>query len=241
VGRFDDLVEATTDLRVLKYAVIHLGEGVRPGSQNKGMIIGLRQHALHRYYAVIREAMDPRLRKQKIFRDIIQWQQEKFKRLATARWQLQLDLEKLATLEKTEQLELFLRHIHLQGTIIVGGKLKRLRDMARETPDVLRRKMKDINAETRWMAIQVVGIKLYPLEKDLITRLKDRDNSVRQAARLALIRISRGNDFGPAVKAGASEREKAIARWRQWWSLQDSNPRQQIPRLIDQAREEVKK
>ncbi len=193
------------------------------------MISGLRQHALSRYYAAIRETMDPRLRRQRIFRDLMQWQQDKFKRLATARWQLQLDLEKLAILERAEQLELFLRHIHLQGTIIVVGKLKRLRDLAREPSQVLRRKMKDIDAETRWMAIQIVGSKRYPLEKDLITRLSDRDNSVRQAARLALIRVSRGNDFGPAIHAGPRERETAIARWRQWWALQDSNPERNVP------------
>jgi hypothetical protein len=178
--RLDTLVQGTDDLRYIKYAIMHLGEGVNPNSPNRTWIDLVRQNAITRYYTVLRENMDPRLRRNKIFREIIQRRQETINRIRTARWQLELDLQKLAQLERTEQLELFLRQIHLQGTIIVAGKLKRLKELGRESPEVLRSKLADSDAETRWMAIQVVGIKRYPLESDLINRLSDRDNAVRR-------------------------------------------------------------
>jgi hypothetical protein len=246
--RLDSLVQATDHLGLLKYAVTHLGEGVDPKSINWRTIVNSQQLALQRYLTVLREQTDPRIRKQKLLSAMaqrraeligrrdeqIRKRQEKISGLLQTRYQLQLDLAKLARLEKMEQFELFLHQIHLQGTIIVVGKLKRLHDLARVSPEGLRSKLSDQNPEMRWMAIQVAGVKRYPMESDLIGLLSDQDNSVRQAARQALIRISRGNDFGPAVKANKTERQRSISRWKQWWALQDSHPRRQLLRLTDQ-------
>jgi hypothetical protein len=93
--------------------------------------------------------------------------------------------------------------------------------------------MRSSNDELRWMAIQVVGIKRYPLERDLIDQLSDSKHAVRQAARAALVRISRGNDFGPRLKAGKSERKQAVQEWERWWSLQDNNPRRALLRVTE--------
>jgi hypothetical protein len=186
-----------------------------------------------RFLVVLRERTDPRLRKQKILSEIMQRRQETVRRISSAKLQLQLDLEKIARLERMEQFELFLRQIHLQGVIIVTGKLKRLGDMARQKPETVHKKLIDNDAETRWMAVQVVGMKRYPFQSSLIDRLDDSDNSVRQAARQALIRVSRSNDFGPKTKASKSEREKAASQWKQWWSLQDSNPRNQLLGVVE--------
>jgi len=136
--------------------------------------------------------------------------------------------------KKVEDVELTIRQLAFRRIIIVAGKLKRLKDLALEDPHDLRMKLNDKDVETRWMAIQVVGIKRYPYQSDLIDRLSDSDNSVRQAARQALIYISRGNDFGPPVRATEADRQRAISRWKQWWSLQDSHPRRQLLRLTDQ-------
>jgi len=48
---------------------------------------------------------------------------------------------------------------------------------------------------------------------------------VREAARQALVRLSRGTDFGPAPNAKPADRDKAIQKWRDWWAMQDDNPK----------------
>jgi hypothetical protein len=136
-------------------------------------------------------------------------------------------------LRQIEQYQLFLRLLQLRGTILVTGKLKRLKDLFQASPAALKDKMKDSDLETRWMAIQVVGTKRLPFQNELIERLNDRSYAVRQATRKALIRISRGNDFGPGPKATKAENVKAISKWKTWWSLQDSNTRQQSLRLVE--------
>ena len=149
-------------------------------------------------------------------------------------YELLANLGEINRQRQLARVDLILRQLHLQGTIIVAGKLKKLRDISRVSPEEVRKKLTHPETETRWMAIQVVGSKRYPMVTDLIARLSDRDNAVRQAARQALIRLSRGNDFGPALKASKAEREKAVGRWKEWWALQDSHPRRQLLRLTDQ-------
>ena len=218
---------------MLRHVIQHLGEGVKPGP-NLWVISDLQQTAVRRFMEVWRKNKTDALKSARQRREELR---EKIlaprRKALQAQWQLQVDLAKLAALERMEQLELFLRQIRLQGTIIVAGKLKKLQDLIRAEPYILHKKLLDRNPETRWMAIQVVGIKRYPFQSALIARLEDSDNAVRQAARQALIRVSRGNDFGPKIKASKSEREQAISKWKHWWSLQDSNPRQQLLRLAD--------
>src|SRR5262249_48146952 len=218
---------------MLRYVIQHLGEGVKSG-QNLMAIYHLQQMTVRRFMEVWRKNKADAMKSARERREELR---EKFlaprKRTLQAQWQLQVDLGKLALLESMEQFELFLRQIRLQGTIIVAGKLKKLQDLIRERPEVVHKKLIDRNAETRWMAIQVVAIKRYPFQSALINRLNDSDNSVRQAARQALIRVSRGNDFGPKIKAGTSERQLAISKWKHWWSLQDSNPRHQLLRSAE--------
>ena len=51
----------------------------------------------------------------------------------------------------------------------------------------------------------------------LIARLSDPDPVVRLSAHHALTKRT-GKDFGFVPWADQSERDKAIARWRKWWS-----------------------
>ncbi len=213
----------------------NLGKGVQRNSGNWVIIVRLQQLAVQRFIFVWQlYRIAPRMNWLKSREESRQQMLDNRRTLLQSQGQLLLEMDKLAQLKNMEQLELFLRHIRLQGAILVAGKLKKLQDLAQERPEVLRRRLTDKNAETRWMAVQVVGIHRYPYQADLVALLSDPDNSVRQAARQALVRVSRGNDFGPAIKAGQSEREKAIGRWKHWWSLQDSNPRRQLLRLTDQ-------
>jgi hypothetical protein len=217
--RLSSLVQATKNPDILLYGIQTIGTGVKAESVNWPLIYYTQATMINKYV----ELSLPRILKSRVHWGLRDYQLRSELALAG-------DQQKLA---RAAQVELFLRQLQLQGTIIVAGKLKRLKDLSRESPESLKKKMKASDAETRWMTIQVVGLKRLPFQKELIDRLSDRDKSVRQAARLALIRLSRGNDFGPAVKASKSEQEQAISKWKNWWSLQDSNPRQQSFSLVE--------
>jgi hypothetical protein len=55
--------------------------------------------------------------------------------------------------------------------------------------------------------------------------------SASPRAREALIRLSRGNDFGPQPTATTRQIAQAVQAWRQWLALQD--PPERIPECLD--------
>ena len=89
----------------------------------------------------------------------------------------------------------------------------------------LRPKLVDASADVRWAAALVAGSKRLPLKGELIERTADPHGDVRQAARLALVRLSRGTDFGPRPTDGPAAINRALRRWRTWWAQQDDNPK----------------
>ena len=67
----------------------------------------------------------------------------------------------------------------------------------------------------------MAGQKRLPLEAELIGLLSDPHPQVRQGARQALVRLSRGNDFGPLPTATAKQISQSARSWRQWLHFQD--------------------
>jgi ribosomal protein L11 methylase PrmA len=102
---------------------------------------------------------------------------------------------------------------------------QKLREMLGEDEAVIARKLRDEQPLTRWVAAQLAGRQRLHLEKELIELLTDPAPPVRQAARAALVRLSRGNDFGPLPTATATQTAQSVRAWRQWHSLQDSPER----------------
>jgi hypothetical protein len=100
---------------------------------------------------------------------------------------------------------------------------QKVREMLGEDEAVIARKLRDEQPLTRWVAAQLAGRKRLHLEKELIELLTDPAPAVRQAARAALVRLSRGNDFGPLPTA--TQTAQSVQAWRQWHSLQDSPER----------------
>lgn len=97
-----------------------------------------------------------------------------------------------------------------------------LREIAGDDEDTLAQKMADLNPFTRLLAAQTAGTRRLHLEANLIQRLDDPELRVREAAHQALVRISRGADFGPAVKSGPKQWARAIDDWQTWLALQES-------------------
>jgi hypothetical protein len=88
------------------------------------------------------------------------------------------------------------------------------------TAGVIKEKLKDDRAEIRAAAARVAGSKGYRLGDELIDLLGDAEPDVRQAARRALVRLSRGADFGPERDADEAGQARAARQWRAWWSRQ---------------------
>jgi len=80
--------------------------------------------------------------------------------------------------------------------------------------------LKDGDDSTRETAARLLGLirhqRAVPM---LIDALEDSNGQVRSSAATALTRITR-QLFGPNDSATPEERQKAVARWREWWSKQ---------------------
>jgi hypothetical protein len=97
--------------------------------------------------------------------------------------------------------------------------------MLREDPEILKTQLNNEQPDIRLVAVQAVGDHRLHLEKELIVRLTDDSPAVREATHHALVRVSRGNDFGPPPGAPPTHWERAAKGWSSWLSLQDSPPR----------------
>jgi hypothetical protein len=92
--------------------------------------------------------------------------------------------------------------------------------LARQTPAVVKAKLTDDRAEVRAAAARAVAARGLRYGSELIELLTDSDKGVRQAARQALVRLSRGQDFGPEPGASEKEVSAAVQMWRAWWAKQ---------------------
>lgn len=96
-----------------------------------------------------------------------------------------------------------------------------LREVAKEGAEAVRTKLKDPQPLTRWIAATIAGKKRMRLEAELIRLLMDPSPVVRQAARASLVRLSRGNDFGPPPRATAKQAASSARAWQWWYGQQD--------------------
>jgi hypothetical protein len=100
-------------------------------------------------------------------------------------------------------------------------------EMVRQAPEELKDRLKDEEADIRLVAVQAVADRRLHFEDTLIDLLDDPSPEVQEAARKALVRLSRGNDFGPARNPGASR------LWTLWLLWQDI-PGQPSPEWLAQ-------
>jgi hypothetical protein len=94
------------------------------------------------------------------------------------------------------------------------------RHLKRQSAKKVRDALKSDQAQVRIAAAKVIASRRLKYGGDLIELLNDSDAGVRQAARQALVSLSRGQDYGPEASASESERAEAVRRWGEWWSKQ---------------------
>jgi hypothetical protein len=84
----------------------------------------------------------------------------------------------------------------------------------------LKAKLKDDRAEIKLAAMRTAGGRSLRIGEALIELLSDTDNSIRQAARDSLKRLSGGQDHGPKSDASEADRKHAVEQWRAWLAAQ---------------------
>lgn len=92
------------------------------------------------------------------------------------------------------------------------------RHLARQSEAIVKEKLRDELAEVRSAAARVVAVRMPRLAGELIDLLEDEQTEVRTAAHDALVRLNRGEDFGPVADASKEQIAEAREKWRSWWS-----------------------
>jgi HEAT repeat protein len=87
-------------------------------------------------------------------------------------------------------------------------------------PEILRNKVHDADPVTRLVVVQAIGQRRLPLGAELIGRLEDAEPLIRDAAHRSLVRLSRGNDFGPRPGGTLLDHKKALRQWLTWWAYE---------------------
>jgi hypothetical protein len=96
------------------------------------------------------------------------------------------------------------------------------RYLSRQTDEVIKAILKDELVQVRTAAIRVIAAKKPRLGVELIDLLDDDKDEVRTAAHEALVKLSRGQDFGPLADAGKERIAEAQTNWRSWWDRRNS-------------------
>ena len=96
------------------------------------------------------------------------------------------------------------------------------RHLARQGEAVVKEKLRDELVEVRLAAVRVVVARMPRLTSELIDVLADEQAEVRTAAHDALVKLSRGEDFGPAAGASNEQIVAAQDKWRSWWERKNA-------------------
>jgi hypothetical protein len=239
--KLSTILRGTTDKALLEFARENIGAGVKQ-SRHMGVIKDLRLGCALRKGEVDRLlALNPRLvpktpspgeqRQLMLIKPIASLDQTtlgKMRKMSLAELIQEADLNRgsklrpiLIEIEKRDGDKVLLT---LAGAAIsyeddireLGGQLL-TSYLARQDAEFLKKKLEDDRKQIRLAAVKAVSKKGLRLGGELIDRLADEEPDVRQAARAALAKLNKGVDFGPGPDANKSERDAAVAKWREWW------------------------
>jgi HEAT repeat protein len=195
-SKLSSLVQATNDTKVLLYVYVALGDDFLPHG--------------HCFYDVV-----ARIRQQALQRLIGKWCQFQLARLQRRQQEILEDQIAEVLLEKRER--------QLAGNLFQQSSLKLFISKLEDAQvSVIRQTLESNDPMVRLLAARTAGMRRLHLEKELIELLNDPYPLVREAARLALVRCTRGTDFGPIPGASQRTLVRSIEKWRQWLALQKS-------------------
>ncbi len=131
------------------------------------------------------------------------------------------------------QQQQLMQQVQLQQQLQTVQLDRQVRDLVKDGPGAIEAALKDPNPETRLTAVLAL-VKNDPSRlEDLLARLTDDADIVRQAARRALISLSttrdgkankrRSVDFGPASNASHTAQRTAVRKWQSWFERQKKN------------------
>jgi len=219
-NKLQRLLLRSNDVALLDFARDNIGAGVT-ASRYKGMLNDLRVSLSMRKASVLRSGTA-----------FVPEPSERESRPLTVK-----DLARLAGSERGEKLKAVLDELGKRpgdealaalgsaATSYDGDVQKQARELlqrrlAQLRLPALKDKLKDDRLEVRALAAKVSVERGQRWGGELIELLNDDEPRVRQAARQALVRLSRGQDFGPEANATAAQQAEAVRRWRTWWTAQ---------------------
>ena len=206
---------ASDDEKLLEYARDELGADGADRSRYGGTLKSLRFEVLMRKNALARATPKPKPEPKTLAKQ------------STA------ELAKLASTERGEKLEGVIAELGkrdgkeaLDGLIVAASasdaKVKKLAreaiesHLGRLSATALGPRLEDEDVEVRRAAVRAAA-KHARLVPKVIERTDDDSPEVRAEVRAALKALSKGEDFGPAPGASASERREAKKKWQAWW------------------------
>jgi hypothetical protein len=207
-SKLTSLVRESGDPWLALYVMNNLGKGVPPQSRYYGQLQRWRVEMRTQLVSMVARPLETR---KTSFKTRVERLPERIKAELVVAENLPAQQEMLET--ASMKLKLDAQAIRELGPMV--------RELAKAKQWSVAEKLKDPAPLTRWAAVQVAGHKRLHLEEDLIGLLSDPYPLVRQAARQALVRLSRGNDFGPLPTATGKQLAQSAQAWRQWHRLQD--------------------
>jgi hypothetical protein len=93
-------------------------------------------------------------------------------------------------------------------------------NLSRLDATALKKKLEDDRIEVRAAAARAAAKKGLAFGDKLISLLRDNSPVVRKAAHQALVKLSKGTDYGPKENASEGDREEVIKKWQAWLAKQ---------------------
>jgi hypothetical protein len=91
------------------------------------------------------------------------------------------------------------------------------REINGATLPVMKQALKHPDAMYRFAGALAIANRKLDMHEELIGLLEDDDVYVQQMARRSLVRLSKGQDFGPLPGGECSEQAEAVLLWNSWW------------------------
>jgi hypothetical protein len=209
--KLERLLLASDDRELLEYARDEIGADVGR-SRHQSVLQDLRLRVTFRMNALARQApAGPKAPRQKTVAELAEAAStERGARLKAV----------LLELEKRDGPEV-LSGLGLAAASYDSDTARAGRDgldhyLARQGEAYVRARLGDERGEVRLSAIRVVAAKLPAAGRDLVPLLADEKVEVRLGAHDALVKLARGEDFGPASADAKAPVREAQRRWREW-------------------------